>query len=224
MGDEQDVTLRRFGEGEPAPASDLAELHRKLLPSSPLLLLGRRFLEDFYYGVVPEEGLAFGTVAYENGRPVAFVVATGDSNGFLATAIKRRWKSLASITVRHPPSPRAAWQALRLLASRGRDRDTEPDLGEILSLGVLPPDAGGPSSSRVRRTLSHSLVDDAERPGRHRPRRRDQRAGPSDVRRHGVDRRTDGHRGLAGPPACLPVERGTTGGLRPGRSRSGAGS
>jgi hypothetical protein len=159
MGDEQDLTLLRFGDGQPAPAGDLADLHRKLLPTSPLLLLGRRFLEDFYYGVVPDEGLAFGTVAYENGRPVAFVVATADSNGFLSTAIKRRWRSLASITVRHPPSPKAGWQALRLLASRGRGGDTEPDLGEILSLGVLPPDAGGPSSSKVRRTLSHCLID-----------------------------------------------------------------
>ena len=159
MGDEQDLTLLRFGDGQPAPAGDLADLHRKLLPTSPLLLLRRHFLEDFYYGVVPQEGLVFGTVAYEEGRPVAFVVATGDSNGFLTTAIKRRWRSLASIIVRHPPSPKAGWQALRLLASRGRGSDTERDLGEILSLGVLAPDAGGPSSSKVRRTLSHCLID-----------------------------------------------------------------
>ena len=38
MEHEQDVSLRQFGDGQPAPAGDLADLHRKLLPTSPLLL------------------------------------------------------------------------------------------------------------------------------------------------------------------------------------------
>jgi hypothetical protein len=157
MSEEQKVSFQAFGHGAAAPADDLAHLHRALLPTSPLLLLGKGFLEGFYYRVLPEEGLIFGTVAYEQNRPVAFVVATTDSNGFLTAAIRRRWRTLLSSIVRRPPSPKGLWQAARLATSRGKD--SQRDVGEILSLGVAPPELGGSSSSKVRRTLPRQLLE-----------------------------------------------------------------
>ena len=212
--------------GHPRPAADLADLHRTLLPTSPLLLLGRRFLEDFYYGVVPDEGLAFGTVAYENGRPgrlrgghrrLERVPVDGDQ-----APLADRWCRSPFATLRHQ---RPVWQALRLLASEAGAATPSLDLGEILSLGVLPPTPGGPSSSKVRRTLSQCLhrrrAGAARRPARHRPGRRDEHAGSPDVRRHGVDRRRQGHSRMAHPAVGLPVGTGDCHGLttswRPGR-------
>jgi len=86
-----DYRLLPFGAGAPAPARDLARLHATLLPASPVSLLGRRFMEDFYYRVLPREGLEFGAVAYVDQKPAGFVAATHDRNGFMRTAVKRYW-------------------------------------------------------------------------------------------------------------------------------------
>lgn len=150
------VELRAFGPGQPARISDLVALHRELLPTSPALHLGDGFLEDFYYDALPADGLILGQVAYLGDRPVGFVVVTPDSNGFLSTAVRRRWGLLVKVLLRHPPGPRRTREAVRL--ARSRDGEREPGLGEVLSLGVRPPEAGGPTSSKVRRVLARQLV------------------------------------------------------------------
>ncbi len=118
------------------PSRELAELHAELLPSSPLHALGPAFAERFYYGVLPDEGLVFGQMAYNgDGRPIGFVAVTRDADRFLGIAVRRRWRSLLWLSVRHPPAPRRAWDAVRLM----RDRETHPSAercAEILSLGV----------------------------------------------------------------------------------------
>ena len=153
------ITYRGFGPGAPAPAADLARLHRALLPSSPIHDLGPAFVERFYFGVLPEEGLVFGQVAYEGDRPIGFVAVTDDANGFLGTALRRRWRTLAAVTLRHPPSPRKAWNVLRLFRDReGASGDaTVADVAEILSMGVLPPEPGQ-RPSRERRRIARTFV------------------------------------------------------------------
>jgi hypothetical protein len=159
MQGENLVTVSAFGRGRPAPARQLAALHRELLPTSPAVRLGDDFLERFYYGVLPEEGLMIGTVVYVDDQLAGFVAATPDANGFLATAVRRRWATLASILVRHPPSPRGAWAAARIALDRGHHRAT--DVAELLSLGVRAPEHGGPVSASVRRRVTRELLRSA---------------------------------------------------------------
>ena len=60
----------------------------------------------------------FGQVAYEGDRPIGFVAVTDDANGFLGAALRKRWRTLAAVTLRHPPSPRKAWNVLQLFRER----------------------------------------------------------------------------------------------------------
>jgi ribosomal protein S18 acetylase RimI-like enzyme len=133
--------LVSFGIDEPAPVQSLARLHAQLLPTSPVALLGRRFMEHFYYSVLPRQGLILGTVAYVNEWPAGFVTATHDPSGFMKSALRRSWPHLVWVVgtsvLLAPKSIRAAWEAWRVMQSRypyeGGDLE-----GEILSLGVLP--------------------------------------------------------------------------------------
>ncbi|MFN8708806.1 MAG: hypothetical protein ACK50J_19165, partial [Planctomyces sp.] len=59
-----DFRMVDFDEYQAAPVNVLAELHSRILPTSPLVRLGHRFMEKFYYNVLPEGGLIFGAIAY----------------------------------------------------------------------------------------------------------------------------------------------------------------
>src|SRR5437868_15493364 len=86
----RDYCLLRFGADDVmTPAGDLARLHATLLPESPVSLLGRRFMENFYYRVLPREGLVFGAVAYVDRQPAGFVAAAHDRAGCLRSGLRR---------------------------------------------------------------------------------------------------------------------------------------
>jgi ribosomal protein S18 acetylase RimI-like enzyme len=133
--------LAPFGAEEPAPVDNLARLHAELLPTSPVALLGRRFMEKFYYLILPCDGLIFGTIAYVEERPAGFVAATHDPSGFMKSALHRWWPYIVWIVGSSlflaPKSMGAAWEAWRVMQSRSLSQAGGSD-GEILSLGVLP--------------------------------------------------------------------------------------
>lgn len=135
------VTLRRFESGEEAPAADLARLHREMLPHSPIVALGPRFMESFYYGVLPRDGAIFGAVAYYDGRPAGFIVATEDSDGFMSRAIRRHFLRLSGVMlwtiVTQPSSIAGIWETMGIMRDRGGGGRSEP-VAELLSFGVLP--------------------------------------------------------------------------------------
>lgn len=133
--------IRHFDSSDDPPRADLASLHEKLLPHSPVALLGRGFMEDFYYRLLPKRQLTFGSVAYIDEIPVGFVVACTDSAGFMGKAIRRDWYSLMwTMTVSlvmKPSRIRAVWEAIQIL----KDVTTSnipPGTGELLSLAVAP--------------------------------------------------------------------------------------
>jgi len=146
--------LEDFDEYEPAPVGVLADLHSRILPSSPLVRLGHRFMEKFYYNVLPEGGLIFGAIAYVSETPAAFIVATHDSSGFIRSAVRRYWLRMAcecGMTLLSNPSvlkvvPEAlSLTKARLAEWRHRSRHSTPKFkapvphgGEILSIGTLP--------------------------------------------------------------------------------------
>jgi hypothetical protein len=116
------------------------------------------FLRDVYYGVLPEEGLVQGYAAYLGDTPIGFLATTRDANGFLETALRRRWRTVAAIVIRHPPSPRALWNAVRVGGDRQRQRER---VSEMLSLGVLAPDRVGLPSAPRRRDVAIMLLNAA---------------------------------------------------------------
>jgi len=122
-------------------ASDVARLHSELLGHSPLVLMGPEFMRDFYYSLLPADGFISGAVAYLNGEAVGFVVGTGDANGFLAQATKRHWFRLCWIVAKsliRKPSRLSAMKEAYGIQSNVQAQEYGPEVGELLSFGVLP--------------------------------------------------------------------------------------
>lgn len=147
-----------------APAADLAGLHASLLPESPVSMLGRRFMERFYYRVLPRQGLILGAVAYLDDAPAGFVVATHDSAGFMRSALRRRWPSfvwtLGTSVLLAPRSIRPVWEAAQAMRKRGPVSDRVSN-GEILSLGVLPDAQARRSAAAPGARISADLLGSA---------------------------------------------------------------
>jgi ribosomal protein S18 acetylase RimI-like enzyme len=54
----------------------------------------------------------------------------------MQAAVRRCWRDLAKVMLRHPPRPRTVVNAVGLV--RHRHSGTGPDIAEILSLGIRP--------------------------------------------------------------------------------------
>jgi ribosomal protein S18 acetylase RimI-like enzyme len=139
---------------------DLARLHQKLLPNSPISLLGPLFARSFYYKLLPQEGLIFGAIAYVNQQPIGFIVATHNAENFMRIALRRHWLYLTAIvglSVLQNPVPRlgAVWEALQIMRHLPTlaiaDREAE-----LLSFGVLE----NYRFSRFGRTSGHHVALD----------------------------------------------------------------
>lgn len=153
--------IRCFSSDTPPPASHLSELHAIILPHSPVVLLGRRFMEEFYYTVLPREARIFGAIAYLDDRPVGFVVATTDSSGFMSAALRAHWVRLGwiigtSLIVdpRRIGALWEAWQIMRHLPAGHGGR-----IAELLSTGVLPEYLTPDFIRASNRHLSRELLD-----------------------------------------------------------------
>ncbi len=124
-----------------AQARDLAALHSELLGHSPLVLMGPGFVEDFYYTVLPAEGYIGGSIAYVDGRAAGFIVTTGDPNGFTSKAMRRHWPRISMIllkTVLRRPGRIAGLIEANRIQSNVKAENYGPEVGELLSFGVLP--------------------------------------------------------------------------------------
>lgn len=143
MDNQFDYELREFGFGtiSDGQAHDLAELHAAMLAHSPLVLMGPRFVEEFYYGLLPSARLISGAVAYVDNQPAGFIVATDDPNGFMSTAVRRFWLRLAWIVLKSlvaSPARLLAMKEAYQIQSNVQDVGYGPEVGELLSFGVLP--------------------------------------------------------------------------------------
>lgn len=122
-------------------SAELGSLHAELLAHSPVALLGPDFLRRFYYRVLPRMGLVFGQVAFVEGRPAGFIVATHDASGFMRTALRRQFVRIGFIllasVLRDPRRIGAIWEGLQILRGLPPQAPGQPQ-GEILSMGVLP--------------------------------------------------------------------------------------
>ncbi len=132
--------IEPFGPRTPPDPALVSQLHAQLLPDSPVALLGRRFMEEVYYLLLPAAGLVTGAVAFLGDDPAGFVVETDDADGFMDSALRRwRWRIARVVCLSIGASParlRALLDARRIMSGR-ENRGGTPE-GEILSLGVLP--------------------------------------------------------------------------------------
>lgn len=130
-----------FGGDAVPPVQDLVHLHKSLLPTSPVTLLGDRFMQRFYYWVPPRENVMCGAVAYVENQSAGFVTATTDSTRWMRRALARHWLYLgwlvATSILPEPKRAVAVWEASRIMISLP-SVEKEESVGEILSLGVLP--------------------------------------------------------------------------------------
>jgi ribosomal protein S18 acetylase RimI-like enzyme len=132
-----------FFDGQHLPsAHDLTTLHGATLPTSPVALLGDRFMEQFYYKQLPRHHFIFGAVAYVDRQPAGFIVATRDPEGFMGAAIRRHWGSLLwtlGLSILQEPRKRfgAIWEAWQIMRHRA-PQQTPLAGAELLSFGVLP--------------------------------------------------------------------------------------
>lgn len=156
--------IREIGAGNSATtdgseAKALASLHAELLAHSPLVLMGPEFVEEFYYTVLPAEGIISGAIAYVNDEAAGFIVATGDANDFMSKALRKHWPRIALImmksVLRNPRRLLAIKEAYQIQRNV-QAADYSSDVGELLSFGVLPEFR---SRGFFKRTSIHVGVD-----------------------------------------------------------------
>ena len=64
----------------PAPAAVLTALHTTLLQDSPVVGLGREFMEQFYYRSLPALHLIYGAVAYVEAGSVSWTAQAASTS------------------------------------------------------------------------------------------------------------------------------------------------
>ena len=140
---DQQYNLVRFGNRsmEPAESAILTNLHTELLAHSPIVLMGPRFMREFYYQSLPRDGLICGAIAYVAGQPAGFIVGTDDADGFMSKAIGKHWIKIVWIMLKsliaNPKRAAAVYEAFDI--NRNVQAETlGSEVGELLSFGVLP--------------------------------------------------------------------------------------
>lgn len=136
------LRIAALDSASPHIADVVSDMHLTLLPTSPAVLLGKRFLRDFYYTLLPAHGLIHVMVAYVDDKPAGFIAVTPDPNGFMGVALRRWWYRIGwmlFLSVVAQPFTRipALWEAFRIMTTR-KDGEPDPYTAEFLSLGVLP--------------------------------------------------------------------------------------
>ncbi len=134
-------SIQRFDPDSQELRTGVSELHAALLPHSPVALLGRRFMTDFYYRYLLRDELILGMVALIDARPAGFMIATADANGFMQAGIRRHGFRLATVLlsglVASPRRIASVWEALSIMRHMPAAAKDERS-AELLSFGVLP--------------------------------------------------------------------------------------
>ena len=147
-----------FGFGVSPAARDVAELHERLLPRSPVVRLGRHFAEEFYYGILTRRGYIFGAVSHRAATAVGFIACTLDARGFMPAAARRYPLQLARVLSKSllfaPGRLGVVREVWRIMTERRRVAAVER-CGEVLSYGV--------SAEHRRAASGHSIAEELTR-------------------------------------------------------------
>lgn len=153
----------------------VAALYEEHLSDSPVVLLGPRFLREFYYSRLVEDGLLGCLVCRVDGEVVAFLSWTSRPKDFIGRGIRRHVFALSWIMLKavlaQPKLISNIISGLRMAARRKEDQaapESSADCIEALSL-VVPPKyqkhvpPGGTSRLTVR--LVEMLAEHARKQG-----------------------------------------------------------
>jgi ribosomal protein S18 acetylase RimI-like enzyme len=139
-------------------------LHTELLPRSPVVLLGRGFMQRYFYRFLPSEGYITGAIAYVDGEPAGFITATDDPSGFMRAAFRRHWLRISLLVggamLGNPGRLSVVIEALHInrgLIGVSRQINT----GELLSMGVREEFRSGGFVERTGIRLSDDLLGTA---------------------------------------------------------------
>ena len=127
-----------------ADVDSVADLHVKYLGDSPVVKFGPRFLRQFYYGQLVEEGLIGCTLCRADNRVVGFISYTSRPMDFMSIGLRRHfiylsWLMSLSVIAR-PAMIKELILVLRLMRGRGKDaqKKSSAGVGEALSMAVIP--------------------------------------------------------------------------------------
>lgn len=142
LGQKPKLHIALLDPTSPHLADVVTDMHLALLPTSPAVLLGRSFLRDLYYSLLPAHGHIHVMVAYVNEIPAGFIAVTPDPSGFMGAALRKWWYRIGWMLTKSviaQPFTRipALWEAFRIMTTR-TDEAPDPYTAEFLSLGVLP--------------------------------------------------------------------------------------
>jgi len=116
---------------------ELADLHCRLLPGSPLATLGPRFLARYYYRALPALGQVQVLASRVDGRILGFIAVTADADAFMQTALRTAPLKLAAhlglAVLADPRRLLALREAAAISASRA---EVPAGGGELLSFAV----------------------------------------------------------------------------------------
>lgn len=164
----------------PRNATDVARvaaLYEEHLADSPVVLLGPRFLREFFFRKLVESDLLGCLVCRVDGNVVAFLSWTNHPGDFIGRGIRKHFVALSWIMLKgiaeRPSTVKQILSAIRIVAKRSGDAGSEhdPKAIEAISL-VVPPEyqkhvpEGGKARTTVR--LVQDLAAHARRQGTER--------------------------------------------------------
>lgn len=148
----------------PRSAADVdrvATLYEEHLADSPVVLLGPRFLREFFFRKLVESRLLDVLVCRHEGKVVAFLSWTNHPGDFIGRGIRKHFIALSWImlkgVVARPSTLQQILSAIRIVSKRSGDagKEEDPKAIEAISL-VVPPEfqkhipPGGKARTTVR--------------------------------------------------------------------------
>jgi hypothetical protein len=164
----------------PRSATDVdrvATLYEEHLADSPVVLLGPRFLREFFFKKLVESDLLGCLVCRVDGTVIAFLSWTNHPGDFIGRGIKQHFVALSWIMLKgilaKPSTVKQLLSAIRIVSKRSGDAGSEhdPKAIEAISL-VVPPEyqkyvpEGGKARTTVR--LVQDLAAHARKQGTER--------------------------------------------------------
>lgn len=136
------LAVKRVDPTHPADRTAAADLLLELFGHTPAGVLGRRFLEKFYFNDLISDGLMDCLIYYDGNQPVAISVITTDPNEFIAKGTRLHFFKLAALVswqlVTRPTRIGALINVIQQRSYRAASGEqTNKKIGEILTFGAI---------------------------------------------------------------------------------------
>ena len=145
-----------------AAIKSVAYLHKTLLPTSPVAILGSAFMEKFYYSRLLKDALIHCDYYQYDGKIVGFIAYTKNPSNFLKIGIRKNFFYLSTLMVfLFFQKPEKIIQILQVSQLNKAIRKESKHEGAILSFGVLPEYRDRNFIHKTGFVISHELFQHA---------------------------------------------------------------